>query len=64
MDTDPTTQPKHSTARLTAEALNEIIEMAPSDRASCTQIQAAFGPRSHEVKRLMGFYLRRGRYIA
>lgn len=64
MDIDAKAVSEHLTARLTAEAVDEIIEMALSDRVSFSQIQAVFGLRSHEVKRLMRTHLRRGGYIA
>jgi uncharacterized protein (TIGR03643 family) len=64
MDIDVKAVSEHLSARLTAEALGEIIEGALSDRVSFSQIQAVFGLRSHEVKRVMRTHLRRGGYIA
>jgi len=64
MDIDAKGVSDHLTARLTAEALDEIIEMALSVRVSFSQIQAVFGLRSQEAKRLMRTNLRRGGYIA
>jgi uncharacterized protein (TIGR03643 family) len=64
MDRDSKQEPGRCTERPTVEALNEMIEMALSDRVSFSQIQAVFGFRSNDVKRLMRTHLRRGSYIA
>ena len=64
MDIDAKAVLEPLSARLKAEALDEIIEMDLSDRVSFSQIQAVFGLRSHEVKRLTRTHLGRGGYIA
>jgi len=64
MDIDAKAVLESLSARLTAEALDEIIEMALSDRVSFSLIQAVFRLRSHEVKGLTRTHLRRGGYIA
>ena len=45
------------------QTLSEVIEMALSDRVSFSNIQAAFGISSSEVKRLMRTHLRRRSYV-
>ena len=44
--------------------ISEVIEMALSDHTSFNQIQALFGLRDKEVKRLMRRHLKRGSYEA
>tara|TARA_B100000989_G_scaffold266300_1_gene219680 strand:- start:1275 stop:1478 length:204 start_codon:yes stop_codon:yes gene_type:complete len=44
--------------------IHEVIEMALSDHTSFQQIEALYGLKEGDVKRLMRKYLKRGSYQA